>query len=131
MAKIIHTMIRVIDEARSVQFYHDAFELTIASRLEFTGFTLLYLSNPESDFEIELTVNHDQTTPYTNGSGYGHIAFCVDNLDQTHQRFTDAGYQPTLIKDFVDQGDLIARFFFLEDPDGYKIEVLQRHGRYK
>ena len=51
MAKTIHSMIRVLDEARSVAFYNKAFGLEIADRLDFPNFTLIYLSNAESGFE--------------------------------------------------------------------------------
>ena len=58
MAKAIHSMIRVLDEARSVAFYRKAFGLEVADRLDFDDFTLLYLSNGETGFELELTVNN-------------------------------------------------------------------------
>ena len=58
MAKPIHSMIRVLDEARSVDFYRRAFNLEIADRYDFENFTLVYLRAPESDFELELTINH-------------------------------------------------------------------------
>ena len=64
-------MIRVLDETRSVAFYDKAFGLKIADRLDFSGFTLVYLSNPESEFELELTINKDQTDAYDLGTGYG------------------------------------------------------------
>ena len=57
MAKAIHSMIRVLDEARSVDFYQRAFNLSVADRLDFETFTLVYLSNTESEFELELTIN--------------------------------------------------------------------------
>ena len=57
MAKAIHMMVRVLDEGRSVDFYEQAFGLKIADRFDFDDFTLVYLRNPENDFEIELTVN--------------------------------------------------------------------------
>ena len=131
MAKAIHSMIRVLDEARSVDFYKAAFGLEIADRLDFDGFTLVYLRNPENDFELELTVNKGQTEPYDLGNGYGHMAFCVDDLDAEHERFTEAGLSPRKLVDFAPGGEVIARFFFIQDPDGYEIEVLQRHGRYQ
>jgi lactoylglutathione lyase len=53
-------MIRVLDEARSVAFYQSAFGLEIADRLDFDSFTLIYLSNSETGFELELTVNKSQ-----------------------------------------------------------------------
>lgn len=131
MAKAIHSMVRVLDEARSVDFYSKAFGLEVADRFDFDSFTLVYLRNAEADFEVELTVNKGETKPYELGNGYGHIAFCVDDLDAEHDRFTALGYEPRKIVEFNRDGALLARFFFVEDPDGYKIEMLQRHGRYR
>ena len=130
MAKPIHMMIRVLDEDRSVEFYRLAFGLEIADRFAFDGFTLVYMRSPESEFEVELTINHGRSEPYTHGDGYGHIAVTVDDLDSEHARFTKAGLTPNPVKEFHREGQLMARFFFVQDPDGYKIEVLQRHGRY-
>jgi lactoylglutathione lyase len=131
MAKAIHMMIRVRDEARSVDFYRRAFGLEIADRFDFDDFTLVYLRNAEADFEIELTVNKGRTEPYALGDGYGHVAFAVDDLDAERARFAAEGLDPRDIKEFHRDGGLMARFFFVEDPDGYKIEVLQKHGRYR
>lgn len=131
MAKAIHTMIRVLDEQKSRDFYEAAFGLTVADRFPFDGFTLVYLRNPENDFEIELTVNHDRSDAYTHGDGYGHVAVAVDDLDSEHARFGALGLSPTPIKEFFARDALMAKFFFVQDPDGYKIEVLQRHGRYQ
>jgi len=131
MAKAIHSMIRVLDEKKSVDFYRLALGLEVAARLDFETFTLIYLSNEESEFELELTVNKDRSEPYALGDGYGHLALSVDDLDAEHQRAADAGLNPGKIVAFNRDGALLARFFFLVDPDGYKIEVLQRHGRYK
>ncbi len=130
MAKAIHTMIRVLDEARSISFYDKAFGLKVAERIDFPGFTLIYLSSEDTPFEIELTVNKDRTAPYQLGDGYGHVAFSVDDLDREHARFHAAGLSPRNIVEFERDGRPFARFFFVEDPDGYKIEVLQRRGRY-
>ena len=129
-AKAIHMMIRVLEEARSVAFYESAFGLKVADRFGFDGFTLVYLRNPAADFEIELTVNHDRKEPYALGDGYGHVALAVDDLVAEHARFESAGLKPTPVKEFFREGKLLAKFCFLQDPDGYKIEVLQKHGRY-
>ena len=131
MAKAIHSMIRVLDEQRSLDFYRKAFCLNVAERLGFDGFTLIYLSNQDSEFEVELTINHDRTEPYVLGDGYGHLAVSVGDLEGEHRRMTELGLNPLPIKEFMHQGKLLARFFFIVDPDGYKIEVLQRGGRYK
>ncbi|MGO4389104.1 VOC family protein [Microvirga sp. 2YAF29] len=131
MAKTIHSMIRVLDEQRSLDFYGKAFGLKTAERLGFDGFTLIYLSNEESEFEVELTINHDRTEPYALGDGYGHLAVSVDDLEAEHARMTSLGLSPLPIKEFMHEGRLLAKFFFIQDPDGYKIEVLHRAGRYK
>lgn len=134
MAKPIHAMVRVLDEARSVAFYRRAFGLEVANRLDFETFTLVYLRGPETDFELELTVNKGRDEPYALGDGYGHIAFVVDDLDAEHARFAAAGFAPRKLVDFAPGGPgtaPIARFFFVADPDGYQIEVLQRGGRYR
>lgn len=131
MAKLIHSMIRVRDLDASIHFYDTAFGLKVADRFDFEGFTLVYLRNAEADFEIELTHNHDRADDYSHGDGYGHVALAVDDLDAEHARLDKAGLEPLGIKEFYREGALMARFFFVKDPDGYKIEVLQRHGRYR
>lgn len=130
MAKAIHSMIRVLDEARSLEFYDKAFGLKVADRLDFDTFTLIYLSNAESTFEVELTVNKGRTEPYELGNGYGHLAVSVGDVDDEHARLTALGLAPRKLVDFAPAGTVIARFFFIADPDGYQIEVLQRGGRY-
>ncbi|WP_284164112.1 VOC family protein [Frigidibacter sp. SD6-1] len=130
MAKAIHSMIRVLDEARSVSFYEKAFDLKVADRLDFETFTLIYLSNAEATFELELTVNKGRTEPYALGDGYGHLAVSVDDLDALHARLTDAGLGPRKLVEFRNGDRLVARFFFIADPDGYQIEVLERGGRF-
>jgi lactoylglutathione lyase len=131
MAKAVHQMIRVFSEQRSLDFYQRGFDLAVADRFAFDDFTLVYLRNSATDFEVELTINHARTAPYSHGDGYGHIAFVVDDLDATHKRFEAERFNPNPIKEFMRDGALMARFFFVQDPDGYKIEVLQKHGRYR
>ena len=131
MAKFVHSMIRVLDEKKSVDFYGRAFGLKVAERLDFDGFTLIYLSNDENGFELELTVNKDQTEPYSLGNGYGHSAFVVEDVDAEHARFEQAGFAPRKLVDFQHDGKTLARFFFVQDPDGYQIEVIQKQGRFR
>jgi lactoylglutathione lyase len=130
MPKMIHSMIRVKDEATSLAFYKDAFGLEIVERLDFESFSLIYLANGESTFELELTVNKGREEPYDLGNGYGHLAISVTDVDAEHKRLTELGYAPRKLVDFAPAGEVIARFFFIKDPDGYEIEVLQRAGRY-
>ena len=130
MAKPIHSMVRVLDEARSVDFYRRALGLEVVDRLAFDGFTLLYLRAPEGPFELELTVNHDRTAPYALGDGYGHLAVAVEDLAAEHARMAAAGVEPGPMREMQHQGKPLAMFFFITDPDGYRTEVLQRFGRY-
>ncbi len=131
MAKAIHTMIRVLDEARSLAFYRKAFGLDVADRLDFPDFSLVYLSNSESPYEVELTINKGRHEPYNLGDGYGHVTFVVEDLDAERRRFEAEGLKPRKIVEFNKDGKQIARFFFVEDPDGYKIEVLEKLGRFR
>jgi lactoylglutathione lyase len=127
---MIHTMIRVRDEARSITFYATAFGLKVADRLDFPEFTLIYLRDPEGGFELELTVNKGRTERYDLGDGYGHLAVSVDDLEAEHARFVAAGLNPRKIVSFAPAGEVVARFFFVSDPDGYQVEVLERSGRF-
>lgn len=131
MAKAIHMMVRVLEEARSVAFYSQVFGLSVAQRADFDDFTLVYMSNPEADFEVELTINKGRTEPYDLGNGYGHVAFSVADLEAERERIQALGYFPKDIKQMTHNGKPFGRFFFIEDPDGYKIEVLERGGRFR
>jgi lactoylglutathione lyase len=131
MAKVIHSMIRVLDLERSMKFYADVLGLHEAHRLDFPDFALVYLRNAENDMEIELTLNKGQVEPYTHGSGYGHIGAVVSDAAAAHAALVAQGYAPAPVKEFKRDDLLLARFFFIQDPDGYKIEMLERHGHYQ
>jgi lactoylglutathione lyase len=130
-SKALHSMIRVLDEETSKQFYKTAFDLSVVEELDFDEFKLIYLQNNHSDFELELTVNKGRTQPYNLGDGYGHIAFVVDDIDAHHKHLENLNFEPKNIVEFNKEEELIARFFFVSDPDGYQIEVLQKLGRFK
>jgi lactoylglutathione lyase len=130
MARPIHSMIRVLDEARSVAFYRACLGLEIGDRYAFDNFTLIYLRDPSGPFELELTVNAGRTEPYNTGDGYGHLAVAVDDLDEERSRMEAAGASPGPVRDLMHDGALLGRFFFVKDPDDYSIEVLQRGGRF-
>lgn len=130
MAKPTHSMIRVLDETRSTEFYSRAFGLEVFDRLTFDDFSLTFLRSPDSTFELELTVNFGRSEPYSHGTGYGHFAVSVDDIDGEHAKLDAMGLNPTAVKELHSEGKLAVRFFFLDDPDGYKVEVVQRLGRY-
>ena len=123
MAKIAHSMIRVLDEAASVAFYKAAFDMEIADRLDFDEFTLIYLTAPEGSFELELTINKAQSEPYELGNGYGHLALVVEDLEHARAKVEAASD--------VYKRQRVARFFFVADPDGYQIEVIEAGGRFR
>lgn len=131
MAKMIHTMLRVKDAARSIKFYHELFQLCEKRRVELDDFSLIYLGNADSDFELELTCNHDPDISYQLGDGYGHLAFAQTNISLLYEQAKSLGYSPNDIKYFYDKEDLIATLFFIEDPDGYKIEVIEKSSIYQ
>jgi lactoylglutathione lyase len=124
-------MIRVLDEARSVDFYSKVFGLAVADRVDFETFTLIYMSNEETGFELELTINKGRTAPYNLGDAYGHLAVSVQEVQVEHKRLTELGLNPGKLVELNRDGKLFGLFFFITDPDGYKIEVLQRHGRFQ
>ena len=130
MTKLVHSMIRVLNEAVSVQFYYDTFGLEVVDRLDFESFTLIYLALPTSTFELELTVNKSRDTPYDLGDGYGHLAVVVDDLEEVHATAAKANSISGDIVDFCPGGERVARFFFIKDPDGYQIEVIEKGGRF-
>lgn len=130
MARPVHAMLRVLEEARSVAFYQQAFGLGVCDRYAFESFALVYLRGADSPFEVELTVNFDRTEPYALGDGYGHIAVTVDSVEAEHARLAAAGLAPGPIRDFKHEGTTLARFFFIADPDGYRTEVIERGGRF-
>ncbi|EPU2896749.1 VOC family protein [Vibrio vulnificus] len=131
MTKMIHSMIRVSVLDRSIAFYRDALELEIKDQFVFDTFTLTYLANKTTGFELELTYNHGMSDPYTHGTGYGHLAVCVEDIELAHKRLRDLGIAPSDVKAMDHNQKHLATFFFITDPDGYKIEFLQRQGRYQ
>ena len=99
--------------------------VSIARRTNGTRF------NGENDVEIELTLNKGRAEPYTHGTGYGHVGVVVADAAAAHAALTAKGYEPAPVKEFKRGDELLARFFFIQDPDGYKIELLERHGHYQ
>ncbi len=123
--QMIHSCIRVMNLEKSEHFYQQAFGFEVVRRKDFSehNFTLSYLRSPGSDFELELTCNHDQAEPYKLGNGYSHLAVVVSDLEASHKKHEEMGLAPKPLKGLPGQG---ARFYFLADPDGYLIEVVKR-----
>ena len=125
MYQMIHSCIRVMDLERSEKFYQEALGFEVARRKDYPEhkFTLSYLRSAGSDFELELTWNHDQEKPYELGNGYSHLAVSVEDLEGSHKKHEQMGLNPKPLKGLPGQG---ARFYFLADPDGYLVEVVRK-----
>ena len=95
--QFVHSCIRVMDLEESVEFYQKALGLEVSSRNDFPEdeFTLVYLKDKTGNFELELTYNYDKKEPYTIGDGYSHLAVTVDDLEKSHQRHKELGYEVT------------------------------------
>lgn len=130
MSRPVHVMIRVRDDEASLAFYQRAFGFSIADRFDFPDFSLIYLRHSTSPFELELTLNRGRDRPYDLGDGYGHFALTVEDLEATHRDQKAGGFAPGDIKQMQHGDRLLARFYFIQDPDGYKVEVIERHGRF-
>ena len=124
-------MIRVFNAADSIKFYQDVFNFRVKRLINFDRFDLIYLGNDETDFELELTANHQQQTNYELGNGYGHLAFAATDIELLHNEAVSKGYQPKEVKSFYNGETLVAKFFFINDPDGYDIEVIERSEFYR
>ncbi len=128
MSQLLHTMFRVFDLERSIAFYRDQFGMKLLRRNEFPEgrFTLAFVGYGEIDRvnEIELTHNWDQKEPYSIGSGYGHIAIGVSDIYATIEKLRTAGAKITREPGPMKHGSTVIAF--VEDPDGYKIELIER-----
>ena len=130
MAKPVHSMIRVLDEAKSLDFYARAFGLEIADHLKFPGLradlsaasVLAVRSRTHRQFRSQGALSL--------GDGYGHLAVVVDDRRCRTCPFEREKLSPGPLRDFKHDGATLARFFFVSDPDGYKIEVIQKGGRF-
>ena len=124
--RILHTMIRVGDLDRSIQFYSEVLGMRLLRRTDYAEgrFTLAFLGCGAGPDEptIELTHNWD-TASYEIGNGFGHIALGVDDIYATCEGIEAAGGRITRPPGPMMHGTTVIAF--LEDPDGYKIELIQ------
>ena len=129
---ILYTMIRVADLDRSTDFYKKALGMKELRRENFTEgrFTLVFMGygNESSNAMIELTYNWDQDT-YQHGTRYGHVALGVTDIYAACKRLDDMGVivlrEPGPMMYAVDETGHKEVIAFIEDPDGYKIELIE------
>jgi len=128
-ATFLHTMVRITDPGRSRAFY-EALGFTFDRELDIVRngekeATNYFFSMGGHDSVLELTYNHDGRT-YDLGTGYGHVAIGVDDLDGTLARLAEQGIEPEREPYRVREGG--SRLCFVQDPDGYRVELIERSG---
>jgi lactoylglutathione lyase len=125
--RFLHTMVRITDPERSRAFY-EALGFTFAREMDIVRggekeATNYFFSLGDDDSVLELTYNHDGRT-YDNGTGYGHIAIGVDDLEGTLARLAAQGIEPERPPYQVSEGGSF--LCFVRDPDDYRIEIIGR-----
>jgi lactoylglutathione lyase len=124
VSELIHTCYRITDIDRSVAFYEKlGFEDRRRMPIRDEAVNV-FMGQPGDGARLELTWNKDQDEPYEIGTGYGHIALTVDDLDATLERLKDVGIEPERPPYTVREGG--NRICFVRDPDGYRIELIER-----
>ena len=122
--KLEHACIRVMDLDKSVDFYKKALSLEELKRRDYPDykFTLVYLSDENRNFEIELTYNYDTEKPYEMGNGFSHFALTVSDLEESYEFHINMGLETTDLKGLPGEKP---KYYFITDPDGYKIEIIR------
>ena len=126
--RLLHTMIRVKDLEKSIEFYSKHLGMEVLRKKDFPGgkFTNVFMGYGEesNNTVLELTYNWDQVEEYTHGSGFGHLAVAVPNIYQACEKMGEDGVSiPRPPGPMKHSTTVIA---FIEDPDGYKIELIER-----
>jgi|TARA_B110000116_G_C16626312_1_gene486156 lactoylglutathione lyase len=124
--KMLHTMIRVLDIEKSVDFYTRLLGMKLLRKKDFPGgrFTNVFVGYGSEDTHavVELTHNWDQVEPYELGSGYGHIALGVKDIYKVCEDLEKSGAKIPRKPGPMKHGT--THIAFIEDPDGYKIELV-------
>ncbi len=124
--RVLHTMLRVGDLERSLDFYSNVLGMTILRRKDYPNgrFTLAFVGygDESSNAAIELTYNWD-TKSYDIGTGYGHVALGMENIYTACDAIRAKGGKITREPAPMKHGT--TEIAFVEDPDGYKIELIQ------
>lgn len=121
---LIHTMLRILDEDRSLAFYRAlGFEETSRKRVGGDTATVIFLALPGDGERLELTLNDGRTEPYELGEAYGHIALSVDDMDAELAALAAKGIGPEKPPYASRPGG--STICFIRDPDGYRIELVE------
>ena len=126
--RLLHTMIRVKDQDKSIDFYTRHLGMKVLRQKDFEGgrFTNTFIGygDESSEAVIELTYNWDQDEPYSHGSGFGHLAVGVPDIYGTCEALEAEGVSIPRKPGPMKHGTTVIAF--IEDPDGYKIELIEQ-----
>lgn len=111
-----HFNFNVLNLERSLEFYEKALGFHVARRVERDGFTLVYLTDGSTPFQLELTYLFDRTEPYDLGEAEFHVAVTAADFEAAHSLHSEMG---CICYENPDMG-----IYFIEDPDGYWIEIV-------
>ncbi|WP_414836743.1 VOC family protein [Candidatus Nanohalococcus occultus] len=120
--KLAHTMLRVSNPEKVIQFYREAFGFELRREKEMETFTLYFLRIPGQEAEIELTYNHGEDEKYEKGDGFGHVAIRIDDdqeLQEAYEKAVEAGGE-----DYRPPAECPGDYGFVKDPEGYEVEIL-------
>jgi lactoylglutathione lyase len=124
MSELIHTCYRILEIDRSVDFYEKlGFEEQMRMPIGDDEATNVFMGLPDDGARLELTYNHGREEPYDIGTGYGHVAVTVGDLDATLGQLAEVGIEPEKPPYTVREGG--SRLCFVRDPDGYRIELIE------
>ena len=122
--KLLHTMIRVKDIKKSLDFYTKLFDLTVANEMRLGDCNLTFLSDNHGEVQIELTYNDEiPEGGYDVGTGFGHFAFGVESMDDFTKKLHSLGYEYLYEPFTLPNHELTIAF--VKDPDGYEVELVE------
>ncbi|MBQ8460429.1 VOC family protein [bacterium] len=123
--KLLHTMIRVVDAEKSVDFYTKLLNMTVDKKKRLDDCWLYFLNDEEGTTQLELTANDEiPSDGYNLGDGFGHLAFSVKSLDEFSEKLHSLGYE--YLYEPFDLNGKGTRIAFIQDPDGYEIELIEK-----
>ncbi|MCL1854600.1 MAG: VOC family protein [Clostridia bacterium] len=118
MFRMVHENYNVLVLERSIAFYGEALNLKEVRRIARDGFTIVFLSDGVSDFQLELTWLKDRKEPYHLGDGEFHLAFETDHYEEAYAKHQKMG---CICFENKEMG-----IYFIEDPDGYWLEIVPK-----
>ena len=127
-ARYIHTCYRIVEPEKSIDFYVNKMGLKKVGEMHFDTATNYFFAIEEDASEpmLELTHNHGQEEPYDLGNGYSHVAFTVDDLEETIAELEGQGVKIVLQPKTMTVENHDYKIAFVVDPDGYRIELVER-----